>query len=124
MEYHEATAKKIHYSKLDPSLGFAFLLRSSRDFTKFKSFLENGKKIHGSNWIFNTMQHKPEFMKDKRATIASRKSRDVLEFDDLSEEPTKSVPNRQTFEQFRKIESKSSVKVGNACDEGDEFELL
>jgi hypothetical protein len=37
-------------------------------------------------------------MKDKRATIASRKSRDVLEFDDLCEEPTKSVPNRQTFE--------------------------
>jgi cysteine protease ATG4 len=55
MEYHEATAKKIHYSKLDPSLGFAFLLRSSRDFAKFKSFLENGKKMHGSNWIFNTM---------------------------------------------------------------------
>lgn len=24
--YHEPTAKKLHFSKLDPSLGFAFLL--------------------------------------------------------------------------------------------------
>ena len=43
MTYHESTAKKIHYSKLDPSLGFAFLLRSTRDFQKFKVFLETGK---------------------------------------------------------------------------------
>jgi len=32
MSYHESTAKKIHYSKLDPSLGFAFLIRSTRDY--------------------------------------------------------------------------------------------
>ena len=43
MTYHESTAKKIHYSKLDPSLGFACLLRSTRDFQKFKVFLETGK---------------------------------------------------------------------------------
>ena len=43
MSYHESTAKKIHYSKLDPSLGFAFLIRSTRDYQKFKTFLENGK---------------------------------------------------------------------------------
>ena len=63
MSYHEATAKKIHYSKLDPSLGFAFLIRSSRDFQKFKTFLENGKKSHGSSWVFNVLPTKPDYMK-------------------------------------------------------------
>jgi cysteine protease ATG4 len=35
MTYHESTAKKIHYSKLDPSFGFAFLIKSSCDYLNF-----------------------------------------------------------------------------------------
>lgn len=39
MGYHEANAKKIHYSKLDPSLGFAFLLRKESDLDKLRTFM-------------------------------------------------------------------------------------
>ena len=71
MTYHESTAKKIHYSKLDPSLGFAFLIRSSRDFQKFKTFLENGKKSHGSSWLFNVLPTKPDYMKSSNQQRSS-----------------------------------------------------
>ena len=55
MGYHESTAKKIHYSKLDPSLGFAFLLRRKSDYDNMKEFVEMGQKLHKKNWIFHAM---------------------------------------------------------------------
>ena len=63
--YHESNAKKIHFSKLDPSLGFAFLLKKKSDYTRFKDFMTNGKKIHNKNWIFNCMETKPDYMCSK-----------------------------------------------------------
>ena len=65
MSYHESNAKKIHYSKLDPALGFAFLLKRESDLKKFKEFMALGKKLYKSNWIFHTMASKPDFMKSK-----------------------------------------------------------
>jgi hypothetical protein len=41
--YHESSAKKIHYSKLDPSLGFAFLLSKESHMQNFKDFMRDGK---------------------------------------------------------------------------------
>jgi hypothetical protein len=55
VSYHESGAKKIHYSKLDPSLGFAFLLKKESDYEKFRNFVEAGKRIHKKNWIFHSM---------------------------------------------------------------------
>ena len=43
MTYHESNAKKIHFSKLDPSLAFTFLLRSESDFKLFDEFMQEGK---------------------------------------------------------------------------------
>lgn len=63
MSYHESNAKKIHYSKLDPSLGFAFLLKKHSDFLRFKDFMQMGKRMHNKNWIFHSMETKPDFMK-------------------------------------------------------------
>lgn len=63
--YHESNAKKIHFSKLDPSLGFAFLLRKKSDFLRFKDFMLMGKRQHGKNWIFSSMETKPDYMKSK-----------------------------------------------------------
>jgi len=36
---HEKTGKKIHFTKLDPSLCFAFYLRCAEDYNTFESFL-------------------------------------------------------------------------------------
>lgn len=35
MTYHESNAKKIHFSKLDPSLAFTFLIKTEQDFITF-----------------------------------------------------------------------------------------
>lgn len=61
--YHESSAKKIHYSKLDPSLGFAFLLKKREDMDIFREFMALGKKTHKKNWIFYSMESKPDYMK-------------------------------------------------------------
>jgi hypothetical protein len=61
--YHESSAKKIHYSKLDPSLGFSFLLNKESDMDKFRQFMKDGKAIHQKNWIFYSQETKPDYMK-------------------------------------------------------------
>ena len=63
MSYHESSAKKIHYTKIDPSLGFAFLLKRESDFERLKDFMLLGKRVHNKNWIFHSMPTKPDFMK-------------------------------------------------------------
>ena len=123
MTYHEATAKKIHYSKLDPSLGFAFLIRSSRDFQKFKTFLENGKKSHGSSWVFNVLPTKPDYMKSSnqpRVSIPGARN-NSYDFEEVDLNPNNSQQNRQTFEQFRKVDAKLSEAKPQP---DDDFELL
>ena len=50
--YHENQAKKILYTKLDPLLGFAFLLRSHEDLEALKAFMKQGKEKFKGNWIF------------------------------------------------------------------------
>jgi cysteine protease ATG4 len=59
MQYHENTAKRIHFRKLDPSLGFAFLLKSKNDFNRFKDAMSEGAKKFGPNWAFHSMDTKP-----------------------------------------------------------------
>ena len=65
MTYHENSAKKKHFSKLDPCLSFGFLLRKPSDFALFKQFMLVGKKVHQGNWIFHSMESKPDFMKSR-----------------------------------------------------------
>ena len=61
MSYHESNAKKIHFTKLDPSFGFCFLLKNEQHFEEFKRFMTLGKAYHKGDWIFQTMQSKPDF---------------------------------------------------------------
>lgn len=65
MGYHESSAKKIHFSKLDPSLGFCFMLKKQSDCERLRTFVDNGKRVFGKNWIFHAMQDKPAYMKTK-----------------------------------------------------------
>jgi len=37
--YHEETAKKIHYTKMDPTMTFCFYIRDHEEFHKFKRYL-------------------------------------------------------------------------------------
>jgi len=60
-QYHEQSAKKIHYSKVDPSMGFGFLIRDEKEFDKFKQMLDKGEKKFGKQWIFYGIQSKPDF---------------------------------------------------------------
>lgn len=108
MSYHESNAKKIHYTKLDPSLGFAFLLRKHSDYLRLKDFMQMGKRQHSKNWIFHSMDTKPDYMKMDFSSTKTKKtkkakkpkkpklddidgfenleeSKDDLGFDDLSE---------------------------------------
>lgn len=66
MNYHESTAKKIHFSKLDPSLGFCFLIKKESDYEKLRTFINAGKRVHKKSWIFNAMDKKPDFMKSRK----------------------------------------------------------
>jgi cysteine protease ATG4 len=61
LQYHEQSAKKIHYSKVDPSLGFGFYIRDQSDFNKFQEMLLQGRKRFGERWIFYGIQSKPDF---------------------------------------------------------------
>ena len=93
--YHENAAKKIHFTKLDPSLGFAFLLRKPSDLIRFKEFMQLGKRIYKSNWIFHSMETKPAFMRTNRKKKKDKKKKPVLEhsFEDI--EGFESMDNSQ-----------------------------
>ena len=71
MGYHESIAKKIHYSKLDPSLGFAFLLRKESNLEKLRTFMHTGKSIHKKSWIFHALDKKPDYMKSKKNPLGN-----------------------------------------------------
>mmetsp|Transcript_14117 Transcript_14117/g.19226 ORF Transcript_14117/g.19226 Transcript_14117/m.19226 type:complete len:91 (-) Transcript_14117:337-609(-) len=38
--FHERIAKKIHYTKIDPTMTFCFYVRDHSDFQKLKRFLQ------------------------------------------------------------------------------------
>ena len=38
--FHEQSAKKIHYTKIDPTMTFCFYIRDHVDFAKFKRFMK------------------------------------------------------------------------------------
>lgn len=40
IRYHEETAKKIHYTKMDPTMTFCFYIRDHEEFFKFKRYLQ------------------------------------------------------------------------------------
>ena len=74
--YHESNAKKINYTKIEPTMTFAFYVRNYRDYLKFVKYMENGKKLHGENWLFSSQETKPDYLK---ANLRS----DSEEFEDL-----------------------------------------
>jgi|OM-RGC.v1.030241594 hypothetical protein len=99
MSYHESNAKKIHYSKLDPSLGFCFLLKRRSHLEDLKEFMRLGKAFHKRDWIFQTSQSKPNFddwdekppkkrkKKAKKAkAVNSSLSESLLEFENIGDE--------------------------------------
>ena len=84
--YHENQAKKILYTKLDPLLGFAFLLRSHEDLEALKAFMKQGKEKFKGNWIFSTENEKPDWRKPqkKQPRISVSGTENELDFDLLS----------------------------------------
>lgn len=95
MGYHESNAKKIHFSKLDPSLGFAFLLRKEADYEKLRNFIDAGKRVHKKNWIFHAMESKPDFMKSRKPRTSSYSSNSSRE---------RNKPRASSFEDINELE--------------------
>jgi len=46
LELHEDQAKKLHFTKLEPTMTFCFYLRTHEDYRKFENFMIEGRKIH------------------------------------------------------------------------------
>jgi hypothetical protein len=90
MGYHESAVKRIHYTKLDASVGFCFVVRRESDFEKFKIFMQMGKQAHKENWIFNSMDRKPTSA-DISSRGSSMRGSNHSSFDclDLDEAPAK-----------------------------------
>jgi hypothetical protein len=79
--YHESSAKKIHFTKLDPALGFTFLLTCENDYKRLCDFMKKGKERHGKNWIFHTMETKPDYMRSKPKPKRKNMPKVVHDFD-------------------------------------------
>ena len=56
--YHESSAKKINYKKLDPSLAFCFLLKKPEDLQTLRDFMQNGKAKYRGDWLFYCKEQK------------------------------------------------------------------
>ena len=63
---HEETAKKLHFTKLDPTMTFCFYLRTHDDYRKFETFMEQGKKQFMDEWIFSCKEEKPNYMRKQK----------------------------------------------------------
>ena len=63
ISFHEQSAKKIHYTKIDPTMTFCFYIRDHREFSKFKRFMQQQKDFFQDNWIFSQMESKPDYLK-------------------------------------------------------------
>ena len=63
INYHERTAKKIHYTKIDPTMTFCFYIRNHTEYGKFKRFMQQKKELFGENWVFSQMESKPDYLK-------------------------------------------------------------
>ena len=51
--YHCAGTRKMHISKLDPTIAFAFYLRNAYDFKQFYWMMKDGKKRFQGDWPFS-----------------------------------------------------------------------
>ena len=60
---HEKVAKKIHFTKLDPTMTFGFYLSDYKDYQAFDNYMAFGKKNFGEGWLFSCMETKPNFLK-------------------------------------------------------------
>ena len=63
LKFHEGIAKKIHFTKIDPSMTFGFYLKDHKDYIKFEKFMEQSKRNFGEHWIFSHMETKPAYLK-------------------------------------------------------------
>ena len=70
--FHEGTAKKIHFTKIDPSMTFGFYLQDHKDYIKFEKFMEQSKRNFGEQWIFSHMDTKPSYLKQEVFKKAER----------------------------------------------------
>ena len=74
--YHCRQMRKIHISKCDPCMAFAFYLRNEADFRQFYWLMKRGKEKYAGNWPFSLMDIKvmendyfEHYNKDKQSTI-------------------------------------------------------
>lgn len=81
LQCHEETAKKLHFTKLEPTMTFCFYLRTHEDYRKFELFMEQGKQQFMDEWIFSTMETKPSYMKKQKS---SPNMKEKEGFDDLT----------------------------------------
>lgn len=110
---------------------------------QFRQFMKNGKAIHGKNWIFYSMESKPDYMKSKPKKKKGDKKIDkptidfdasILDFDiDLpeklkeDEQPDfgvkKGLIKQQTYvdEDLRKKFFEESKDAGDDYGEEDSF---
>ena len=51
--YHCNQTRKMHISKLDPTIAFAFCLRNAYDFKQFYWMMKDGKKRFQGDWPFS-----------------------------------------------------------------------
>ena len=111
MSFHEQTAKKIHYQKIDPTMTFAFYLRDYSDFEKFKRFMENKRDFYKDNWIFSQYETKPAYLKEmyqpaeRRQPEEFKGSPELLGFGEGDEEEHKvaSAAQQQSDDSFEVI---------------------
>ena len=112
---------------------------------QFRQFMKNGKAIHGKNWIFYSMESKPDYMKskpkkkktDKKVDLNSQLNLDtsvIVDFDfDEPEKPQdddqpdfgvkKGLVKQQTYvdEDLKKKFFEESKDGGDDYDQEDSF---
>ena len=76
INFHESQAKKFQFNRLDPSMTFAFYLRSAEEFTQFKIWHDKQKTLFDDFWLFSALDSKPNFLKSAafQAEIFSKKT--------------------------------------------------
>ena len=85
--FHEGSAKKMPFNKLDPTLTFAFYLRTTDEFEQFKKWLTQMQRNFGEYWLFSSQNSKPNFMKSRPTNVTTPRN---------PEEESKSTQNFET----------------------------
>ena len=78
LKFHEGIAKKIHFTKIDPSMTFGFYLKDHNDYAKFEKFMLQNKRMFGEHWIFSHMDTKPDYLKPEAVHEKRKQENDPI----------------------------------------------